>query len=168
MQFNGKLDEADLDDVRRIVRSKMYWPKLLAANWYALTILCIILWATIEGLLGMLHPNWRLVGWMWVVLLGLFAWGFYRTKKARAKQFSQLETTLPDWIDLGDDGVKINGPNGAVAFNPWSNFKGLREGKRVMLLDRQKGGFVMLPVTQLSEMERQSIRELFQLHVGAN
>lgn len=33
-QFSGKLTEADLNDVRRMLRSKMYWPKLLAKNWY--------------------------------------------------------------------------------------------------------------------------------------
>jgi hypothetical protein len=167
MQFSGKLTEADLEDVRRIVRSKWYWPKLLAANWYGLTLLCIVVWVTVEGLLGWAHPNWRGLGVVWVVILALFAWVFYRTKKAMAKEFSQLNSALPDWVSLVDDGVKLSGPNGASTFQPWSNFKDLREGKRVVLLDMQAGGFVILPVSELPENQRQSICQFFRSHVGA-
>ena len=136
MKFKGKLTEADLEDVRRLVRSKWYWPKLLASNWYGVLLLCAVIWATVEGLLGATHPDWRGIGILWAVILGIVGWVFYRTKKGMAKEFSQLNTTLPDWVSLVDDGVKLNGPQGATAFQPWNNYKGWREGKRVMLLDR--------------------------------
>jgi hypothetical protein len=165
MQFRGKLTEADLEDVRRIVRSKWYWPKLLASNWYGVLLLCAVIWATVAGLLGETHPNWRAVGILWVVILGVFGWVFYTTKKGMAKEFSQLNTTLPDWVSLVDDGVKLSGPQGATAFQPWNNYKGWREGKRVMLLDLQGGGFMMLPVADLSEIERDSIRQFLRSHI---
>jgi hypothetical protein len=100
MQFRGKLTEADLEDVRRIVRSKWYWPKLLASNWYGVLLLSAVIWATVAGLLGKTHANWRAVGILWVVILGIFGWVFYTTKKGMAKEFSQLNTTLPDWVSL--------------------------------------------------------------------
>jgi hypothetical protein len=165
MQFRGKLTDEDLNDLRRVVRSKMYWPKLFVANWYGLMLLCVVLWATIAGLLGATHPNWSAVGVLWVVLLGLFTWAFYSVKRKMAKEFLQLNATLPDWISLVDDGTKLNGPNGATGFWPWNNFKGWRERKRVMLLDMQTGAFVILPVGELSDPERQPIRQFLRLHI---
>lgn len=165
MQFKGKLTEEDLNDLRRVVRSKMYWPKLLVANWYGLMLLCVALWATVAGLLGARHPNWSVLSILWVVLLGLFTWSFYSAKRTMAKEFLQLNATLPDWISLVNDGTKLNGPNGATGFWPWNNFKGWREGQRVMLLDMQSGAFVILPVAELADPERQSIRQFLRSHI---
>jgi hypothetical protein len=83
-----------------------------------------------------------------------------------AKEFSQLNNALPDWLNLVDDGVKVNGPKGATAFQPWNNFNGWREGKRVMLLDLQAGGFMMLPVANVSESERELIRQFLHTHIA--
>ena len=67
---------------------------------------------------------------------------------------------------LADDGVKCNGPNGAMGFHPWRNFSRWREGKRVVLIDQsQGGGFVILPVADLSEIERESIRGILKAHL---
>jgi hypothetical protein len=129
MKFKGKLTEADLEDVRRLVRSKWYWPKLLASNWYGVLLLCAVIWATVEGLLGATHPDWRGIGILWAVILGIVGWVFYRTKKAMAKEFSQLNTALPDWISLADDGVKLNGPYRSDSLPALEQFQGMARGK---------------------------------------
>jgi hypothetical protein len=83
-----------------------------------------------------------------------------------AREFSQLNATLPDHLNLTTDGVKIDGPNGASAFLPWRTFKGWREGRRVVLIDLSQGNsVVILPVAQLSEIERLSIRQYLQSHI---
>jgi hypothetical protein len=136
------------------------------ANWYGLALLCIVLWASIAGLLGGLHPNWSAIGLIWLIILGLFGWSFYSVKRQRAKEFQQLNLTLPDWVNVAEDGVRLNGPNGATGSWPWNNFKGWREGSRVVLLDLQSGAFVILPVTDLSDVERQSLLHFVQLHIA--
>lgn len=167
MQFQGKITEADLNDVRKMTVSKMYWPRLLLANWYGLALILAILWATISGLLGKTNPNWRAVFLIWVVVGAIVIWSIHRTKQAQSRELAELNATLPDQIEVTDGGVKWDGPNGRTGFVPWGTFKGWREGKRVMLIDERQGNrFVMLPVSQLSEAERGPIRNTLQVHVS--
>jgi hypothetical protein len=77
MQFGGKLDEADLSDVRRLTRSKMHWVKLVVANWYGTALISIALWATISALLGQIKPNWQALALVWAVGGGLLVWTVY-------------------------------------------------------------------------------------------
>jgi len=166
MQFQGKITEADLNDVRKMIVSKMYWPRLLLANWYGLALILALIWATISGLLGQTKPNWRAVAMIWVVVAGIVLWVVYRAKRSQARELTELNATLPDQVILTNDGVKCDGPNGATGFLPWRTFKGWREGRRVVLLDQCQGNrFVMLPVSQLSEIERQPIRQFLQSHI---
>lgn len=161
----GKITEQDLADVRSITRSKWYWPKLLAANWYGLGVLGIVLWATVAGLVGSIHPNWRGLGILWLVLLSLFGWAFFSTRRAMSKEFRNLNAALPDWITLADDGVQLDGPNGAKIFNPWSAFTGWREGKRVFLLETGGERFLILRLEDKPEIERESVKQFLHSHL---
>jgi hypothetical protein len=166
LQLKGKVSEEELDDVRRVARSKWYWPKLVMANWYGLAVLCIALWGSIAGLLGLIHPNWSAIALLWLIVFLFFGFALYSVKRRRVKEFQQLNSTLPDWISIAENGVNLNGPNGATGSWPWNNFKGWREGSRVVLLDLQSGAFVILPVTDLSDVERQSLSRIMQLHIA--
>ena len=165
MRFGGKITQEDLVDIRRIVRSKMYWPKLILANWYGVLLLCAVVWGTIEGLLGNTHLNWAAVIVIWGVISTIFGWSFYRVHKSERRDFQQLNAGLPDWLAIEEQGIKSDGPNGASGFRPWSNFKGWREGRRVILLDLTNDGFVILPVAEQSETERNSTRRLLGSHI---
>jgi hypothetical protein len=165
MRFRGKLSEADLDDVRRLVRTKLYWPKLILANWYGVLLLGAVIWATVEGIVGNTRPNWTAIAVIWGVILAIAAWSFYRAKRSLAMEFQNLSAGLPDWLTLDDNGVKSDGPNGATAFRPWQNFKGWREGRRVILLDLETGAFLILLIDERSEAERESIRQFLVLHI---
>lgn len=168
MQISGKLTEADLNDVRKTTRSKTYWLKFLLANWYGTALLIMVVWATISGLLGQIKPNWRAVGWIWAVIGGIVLWAVYNTNRARSREFKQLNATLPDQVSLTSEGLKWDGPNGATGFLPWRNFKGWREGRRVVLVDQREGNrFVMLPLAQLPEIERLPIRQFLQSHISS-
>lgn len=166
MRFTGKLTATDLDDVGTVTRSKMYWPKLLAANWYGILLFLAAILATISGLLGWIKPNWKAVAIVWAVIAAITGWTVYRTKRARARELTQLNASLPDHITLTIEGVEWDGPNGATGFLPWRNFKGWREGKRVILVDQSAGNrFVMLPVAQLPGIDLQSVRQFLQSQI---
>jgi hypothetical protein len=166
MQFTGKLTEDDLKGVGKMTRSKLYWVRLIVANWYGTALLLIVVWATISGMLGQIKPNWQAVGLIWAVVAGLALWTYYRTKRVWARQLRDLNATLPDQVSFTNDGVKWDGPNWATGFLPWRNFKGWREGRRVVLVDQCNGNrAVMLPVAQLSELEREPIRQFLNTHI---
>jgi hypothetical protein len=168
MQFQGKITEADLKDAQKMSVSKMYWPKLLLANWYGTALILGLIWATISGLLGQTKPNWRAVAMIWVVVAGIVLWVVYRAKRSQARELTELNATLPDQVILTNAGVKCDGPNGATGFLPWRTFKGWREGRRVVLIDQSQGNsVVILPVAQLSEVERLSLRQYLQSQIPA-
>ena len=167
MQFTGKVTEADLSDVRKMTLSKMHWFKLLLANWYRAGIILAISWATIAGLLGQERPNWRAVSVIWMVIAGVVGWSVYDTKRKQVRELTKLNATLADHIILTNDGLKWSGPNGASGFLPWRNFKGWREGQRVMLVDQCEGNrFVILPFGELSEIQREPVRQFLRLHIA--
>ena len=132
-----------------------------------MALLIIPTCATISGLLGQTKPSWRAVAIIWAVDAALGLWAVYSTRRARGRQLTQLNATLPGRVSLTNDGVKWDGPDGATGFLPWRNFKGWREGRRVLLVDQCQGNrAVMLPVVQLSEIERLPIRQFSQTHMA--
>jgi hypothetical protein len=111
-------------------------------------------------------PDWKPVVIIWLAKPGINLWVLYMRKRALAQQLALLNATRPDLMDLTNDGVKCDGPNGATALVPWRNFKGWQEGRRVVLVERNEGNrFVMLPVAQMSEIERLPIRQFLQSHI---
>src|SRR5579859_5523570 len=119
MQFTGKLSELDLRDVRKTARTRMYWPKILLRNWYAIGLLVAVIWGTVAGLLGYTKPNWKGLAIVWAVIAAIILWVIYRAKRAGAKELVKLNAGLPDQINLTNEGVKLDGPNGTAAFLPW-------------------------------------------------
>jgi hypothetical protein len=118
MQFTGKLTEAELGEAQKLSLPKMYWPKLLLANWYGFGLIAAITWATISGFLGQTKPNWRAMGVIWLVIAGIVLWSVFRTKQERARDLAKLNATLPDQVNFTNDGVKLVEPDGASAFLP--------------------------------------------------
>jgi hypothetical protein len=80
MRFSGKLSKEDLSDVRRLVRPKSYWPKLILANLYGVLLLGAIAWATVAALMGKTRPNWTALAVIWLVIFTIFGWSFYAQK----------------------------------------------------------------------------------------
>lgn len=144
-----------------MVQSSWYWPKLLLRNWYGVTLLGIIVFASIDAIVHGTKVNWRGLGIVWAVIAAIVAWSAYNSKRTIAKENAKLDATLPDWIILTSGGLEFDGPKGATAFQPWANYKAWREKGRVILLDRSEGsGFTMLPIAALSDGERQSLRAM--------
>ncbi len=168
MEFTGKLTEEDLSDARKMSRSGTYWLRVLAVNWYGTLLLIAITWGTIAALVDHKRVDWDFVGLMWLVVVGLFVWSYYRVRRSHARAFTKLDAALPDQVILTNDGVKLDGPDGATSFLPWNTFKGFREGQRVILLDRTKvNNPVALPIVRLSENERRSLRDFLRSRISS-
>ena len=120
MQFRGKITEADRKDVGNVIRKKSYWVKLVLGNLYGVGLVAALVVATIAALVSHsdTKPNWTGIGVLWLVLGGILAWSIRSTKRKFARELVQLNAALPDWINVGDDGVKFEGPNDAKAFTP--------------------------------------------------
>jgi hypothetical protein len=166
MQLPGKINDADLKDIQKVARSRFYWLKFLLANGYGIAVLGAITWATILALRGRTTPNWNALTLTWVVIAGIVVWAFYSSKKKSDREFTQLNAALPEQVDVTDDGLHLAGPNGAKVYFPWNSFVEWREGQRVILIrQRAEKSFVVLPVAQLSQVEREPIRQLLRTHL---
>ncbi|HXP81774.1 MAG TPA: YcxB family protein [Verrucomicrobiae bacterium] len=165
MEFTGKLNETDMSEVRKMTRSKTYWLNLLLYG-AGLIVLALRAWRLSLGFLARTPPDWQAVAMIWAVAAGIILWTVYMVRRGRTRQLTQLNATRPDLMSLTNDGMKFDGPNGATALVPWRNFKGWREGRRIVLVERSEGNrFVMLPVSKLSEIERLPIRQFLQSHI---
>jgi len=56
-----------------------------------------------------------------------------KSQRHKGTKSKEINAALPDQVNLTSDGVKWNGPTGGTGFLPWRNFKGWREGRRVLL-----------------------------------
>jgi hypothetical protein len=168
MQFSGKLTEAELNDVRKLLRPRLYWLRWAGSNWYGLSITLVLVWATILGFVGRTKPNWGAVALIWAVLGGIVVFVWYKTWRKQGRELEKINVALPDQINLATDGVKLAGPNGASSFMPWTNFDSYREGQRVIVINQGIGRqLVMLPLGQHSEVGRAAIRQMLQSHIAS-
>ena|ERR1700689_4449935 len=167
MQFTEKLTEADLSDVRKITRSGTYW--LNFSLWLAAMVYATVRgWTATTAYLARRPSDWHLVALIWGAMAGVILYALYNQKQTRTRQLSQLNATRPDQMTFTNDGMKFDGPNGATALVPWRNFKGWREGQRVVLVEQSDGNrFVMLPVAKLSDIERLPIRQFLRSHIAS-
>jgi len=158
MRITGQIVEQDLKDAGKLTRSKWYWAKFLLKNWYGIALISIVLWATVAGLIGSANPNWKGLGVAWVVISVIVIGSLYRTRNANAHNLAMLNANFPDSITIASDGLRFDGPNGATGFQTWKTFSRWREGQRVIVLYRSVGGgFFILPLTGISDVERRSL-----------
>ncbi len=169
IKLSGKLTAEDVEDVHRSIRSKWYWPGTILRSLPGVVFLGSFLWITMKGLVNGDKLNWRGVGVVWAVILLLFTVLYLRGRQARRKQTLTIATALPDWIKIAGDGLHFDGPNGASSFQPWVAYKRWREGGRTVVVEyAAHKGFAMLPVSGLSDTERQVLRGLLDSHLSSN
>jgi hypothetical protein len=166
MQFTLKLTDEDMRDVRRISRAKTYW--LVMSLWgVGMIFMTARGWAITANVLARTPSEWQMVAAVWGSVAAVILWALYNQSRTRSRQLAQMNAARPDQMDLTNDGLKCDGPNGATALIPWRNFKGWKEGRRVILVERAEGNrFFVLPVAQLTEMERITIRQFLQSHIS--
>jgi hypothetical protein len=166
VRFRGKLTREDLDEARKLVSPKTRWPRVLFRNWYLVLLVGALVWTTLSAFSETLRPNRLATGLMWIAVVALASKVAYRVKTDKLRQLARLKVTWPDWFTLTEDGIESCGPGRATSFHPWENFKSWREGRRVILVQRERGKrAAVLPVANLSDAARQEVRQFLQSHI---
>jgi hypothetical protein len=112
MQFIGKLNEADLADVRKLRRTKLYWAWVLLANKYPIVFGMIMLYAIYSGFEGWSTPDWPLTAAFFAVVIGVAAFALFKKRQSARETPKNVNEKLPERIDLIPEGVKLDGING--------------------------------------------------------
>lgn len=168
MEFSGKLTAEDWKDAGAMTRSKLYWPRVVLANWYGLAAIGTLVWATIAGLLGQTQPVWTAMAIIWTVIIAIIGWSAFRVTAERAREIVRINDMRPDTIRFTSAGIAFDGPDGAVSFRPWWHFNGWREGRRVVILDRPHvQSAAIVSIASLSEMQRERVRDFLGANIAA-
>lgn len=168
MQFSGKLNEAEVKEALRFVRPKGYAWRMALTNIrlviYAILVV-VFLWASVAQ---HRHIPPAIIATRLALLVAVGAYSYFRYRKGSREAVATLDRSLPDTLQLASDGVRLHGPNGAEGFQPWMNYTGFREGQHVVLLQRKdKGLYNVLPVSEASPAERESLRGLLSSYLPA-
>ena len=168
MHFHGKLNEAEVKEATRFIRPKGYVARM------ALSYLRFILYAAL--VLGILFASFvrhanippQVIATRIVLLVVIGGASFFRYRKGTREAVANLDASLPDSLTLAAEGVRLDGPNGAQSFQPWMTYAGYREGDHVVVLRRkEKGLYNVLPVSGLSQGEREALRGMLTSYLPA-
>ncbi len=168
MDFSGKLNEVEVKEATRFIRPKGYQTRLILTYARLVVYAGVVFYVLFESFARHQRvPESVIVTriLLLVVLLGFF---YFRYRKGSRQAVANLDASLPDTLSLSAEGVRLNGPNGAQGFQPWMSYKGYREGKHVVILDRKEQGlYNVLPISGLQEGDRHSLRGLLQNYLPA-
>ena len=168
MDFSGKLNEVEVKEATRFIRPKGYSTRM--ALMYARIVIYagVVAYVLFESFARHERIPESVNVTRIVMLVVLLAFFYFRYRKGSRQAVANLDASLPDTLSLSTEGVRLNGPNGAQGFQPWMSYKGYREGKHVVILDRKEAGlYNVLPVSSLQENDRQHLRGLLQNYVPA-
>jgi hypothetical protein len=132
VQIMTNITPEELRQAIRLNRSKTYWLKLIAANWYFTLLLIVIIWAEIARLL---EGKPILLNTLPILLIPVFfLWlSWFRTRRAieqAAQQISDIKGTAV----LTEHGIDATASSGATSFVPWSAYSAWKEGPDVFTL----------------------------------
>lgn len=166
MQFTSKLTKEDYSEFRKMSGADS---KLTLFVFYpiGMAFALLRLWRLTETFLARTPSEFPYFVLGWIAAAGFLAWTWIYRGQQRAKALDQINATRPDTITFTESGLDCDGPAGATAHIPWQKFTSWREGQRVLLL--KFGGakrYAILPVSQLSDLNRAPIRQFLQSHIA--
>ncbi len=163
MQLHTEITPDELAQAMRLNRTKMYWPKVLWANWYGTLILVGIEWAAISRLV-----DGKPIQPIWLVLLlapPFILWFYWsRTKMAVQKAASNLSEGKGS-ASIDGSGLHTSSSTGATSFLPWSEFSGWKEGTDVFILTQGKS-FRAFTKRGLSDAELEQLRSILRSQIS--
>ncbi len=160
LEFTSQLTEAEFREFEKITRSIIF----LLGHLIASILWLGMFWAFIGTDLISTHSHWGRDVIVFGILVGGYLWYLTDLKNTWTQRLARVNASMNRFI-LTDEGVEWHGSSGKTGLLPWSGFHGWREGRQVMVLEGSTIKFVILPVINLSEFERQSIRQFLQSHV---
>lgn len=138
MQIRTAVSPAEIGEAITLSRSKKFWLKFFAANWYG-TLICLVVIGADVNLLAnhqaqKLGPSLLL----FVIMAGLMVFSYYRwqSKVSKALQSSHVRIESQS---LDSDGIRIKLKTGTETFVPWSSYNKWTEGKNIFLLTGTDG-----------------------------
>lgn len=165
MRFTSKLTDADFDDLQKLTNKTFWMDPAKVVIEYVLATLG--LWSSLKVYLHRAPSIWPIDAAIGLLVAGSVTWLLFRRKQKRIEELARLNAARPNHLDLANEGITYDGFNGTETLVPWIKFKSWREGHRVILVERTAGGFVILPVSRLPEVERTLVRHLLQSNLEA-
>jgi hypothetical protein len=163
MQIRTELTPDELSQAMRLNRTKMYWPRVFLANWYATLLLIVVIWAAIARIIAGKPIQLSSLG---LLLIPIFFLGFYwyRTQQNVRTAASQLSDTQGN-ASVDGKGISATASTGATSFVPWSEYSGWKEGADVFTLTTGKS-FRVLTKRGLGEADLEQLRSVFRAQIS--
>src|ERR1051326_3862 len=103
MRIRGKVEQADVADVRKLILGKFYSMRLLI-HPFVLGIL-LICWTGLT-VLRWLPRSWGPIGMVPLAIVLYVVW-FYGLLRSSEKALKRLNATLPEWITVLPEGIRL-------------------------------------------------------------
>jgi YcxB-like protein len=153
----------ELTQALRLNRTRMYWPKLLLANWYASLLLIALVCAetsrVIEG--KPIQPS--SLGLLLIPLALLWLY-WYRSNAAIRTAATQMSDTQGS-ATIDPNGISASSSTGATSFIPWREYGGWKEGTDVFTLTTEKS-FRVFSKRGLNDIDLEQLRSLFRSYIS--
>lgn len=163
MQFAGKLNETELREATRMIRPKGHGRRMALSYARLVIYVGIVVALLVASFVQHRHIPPQLIAVRVAVLALVAVVVVLRVRRSSRDALRRIDASLPDTVQLGPEGVRLDGPMGAHSFQPWSSYTGFREGQHIVVLQRtEQDLFTVLPVSALSPAERTSLRGLLQ------
>lgn len=162
MEFASKVTEAEFAEFQRMTRS--------TERWFNLFLACIggplCIWQSV--LILSRSPtltHWAIFILGYAAMISLLVFAHRGQKRRAAEQLAELNAQRDRFI-FTNEGVQEQQSGGATKLVPWRGFKDWREGQQILLLNTYSSGTIVLPIADVSEHERQLMRQFIQSHVS--
>lgn len=131
MRIGGKLLPEEVREVRRLVRSRWYWPKILVSNLSGLLVALAVFWLMVQFAL---ERNWKssALCLLTMVIVGVYA--YVATVRSDKQAMDRFHKGLPDWLDIDTQGIHLSFDDGRTSFFPRTTVTKAICGECVLLL----------------------------------
>lgn len=157
MQVRSTLTPEEYREAALLSRSKYFWLRFFAANWYASIICLLLLGVGVSDLIHHTQPRWDLMALYLAIFGGFIAFSWYRYNGKIAK-VGVAQNAARKSVSLDPDGIRTCLNSGADVFVPWSSYSKWVEGKSVFVLTGDSGTTI-LPATDGNETSLRGLLE---------
>jgi hypothetical protein len=163
MEIRASFTTAELQEVARLSRSRLFWLRFLAVNWYATTLCVVVICVVVNAEIHHQQVQWRgiLIVLAMIAAIYSFAWFRYTRKFSRLAARSAVRNKT---CTLDGDGIHIVAESGATSFAPWESFDRCLEGKLIFLL---KGNDAVMAIP-FDDSNRDSLRGYIRSNIASD
>ena len=161
MQIRTNITPTEVQEAVMLSRSRRFWLKFVAANWYMSLLALGVIGADINVLVNHRTPQWGPTGILLAIATAFIYFSWYRWKTKVSKSLQTANGRI-ECLSLDPDGVRIKLDSGASTFVPWSSYSRWAEGKSIFLLVG-KDGVTIVPA---DEGSRESVRGLLASQIS--